>query len=176
MGLGKAFLFSILALVGINFIFTIIYFAFVSGFPTLFTNIQNAPLMIIYYLFGALISFPHIIFEWTIAQPFFGTLDLAHLIFGIAYLVALIIPAILAGKFGESKAQCFGGWLLTAFVSTVIIIIGIFLSNSFRNELNLVYGWASTIDVLLINILISCTINIFFYGFFAVLVSKIEYY
>jgi len=176
MGFAKAFLFSMLALVGINFIFTIIYFAFGPGFNILIFNIQTYPLMIFYYLFGSIISYPHIIFEWTIAQPFFGGFDLPDLILGIGYLVASIIAAILAGKFGESKGQCFSGWLLTAVISTGLVIIGVLFSNFFKNELSIVYGWASTIDVLLINIIISCAINILFYGFFAVLISKTEYY
>ena len=176
MGFGKAFLFSILAFVGLNFIFTIIYYAIGPGFDSLFATIQNHPLMIFYYLFGSIISFPSVIFNWTIAQPFFGSLVLTDLILGIGYLAALIIAAILAGKFGESKGQCFGGWLLTAIISTVLVISGVFLSDFFKTELNTVYVWAMTIDVLLINIIISCTINIVFYGFFAVLVSKTEYY
>lgn len=57
MGFGKSFLLSLVAFVGLNFIFTILYF-FIdvgqpdAGFDTLMDNIQNAPLMIIYYLFG----------------------------------------------------------------------------------------------------------------------------
>jgi hypothetical protein len=176
MGFGKSFLFSILAFVGLNFIFTILYFAFGPGFDTLLFNIQNFPLMIIYYLFGSIISFPSIIFNWTIAQPFFGSLVLTNLILGIGYLASLILAAILAGKFGESKGQCFSGWLLTAIISSVLVIIGVFLSDFFKNTLFNVYGWPIAIDVLLINIIISCTINIVFYGFFAVLVSRIEYY
>ncbi len=176
MGFAKAFLFSMLALVGINFIFTIIYFAVGPGFDELFFNIQTYPLMIFYYLFGSIISYPHIIFEWIITQPFFGSFLLPNLILGIGYLVALIIAAILAGKFGESKGQCFSGWLLTAVISTGLVIIGVLISNFFKAELNIVYGWGSTIDGLIINIIISCAINILFYGFFAVLMSKTEYY
>jgi hypothetical protein len=175
MGFAKAFLFSMLALVGINFIFTIIYFAFGPGFDILFFNIQTYPLMIFYYLFGSIISYPHIIFEWIIAQPFFGSFVLPDLILGIGYLVALIIASILAGKFGEGKGQCFSGWLLTAVISTALVIIGVLISNFFKATLSTVYGWV-TIDVIIINIIISCTINILFYGFFAVLMSKTEYY
>ena len=51
MGFGKAFLFSILAFVGLNFIFTIIIYAFGLGFDVLFTTIQTAPFTIIYFLF-----------------------------------------------------------------------------------------------------------------------------
>jgi hypothetical protein len=173
MGFGKAFLFSLIAFVGINFIITIIYYAF-TGFNQLITNIQLYPLMILYYLFGSIISTPSVIFNWTIANPFLlGDMDM--LILGLGHLVAPIIAAILAGRFSESKIQSFGGWLLTAVISTAAVIIAAWLSPFTANTLILTYVWAST-DVILILAIISCLINIVFYGFFALLLSKEEYY
>jgi hypothetical protein len=173
MGFGKAFLFSILAFVGLNFIFIIIYFAIVPGIDVLFNFIQLYPLMIIYYLFGSIISTPSILFNWTITEPFlFSTMD--NLIFGLGYLAALTIAAILAGRFGDSKSSSFGAWLLTASISTALIIIGAWLSPFFQNILLLTYGW--TLDMILILAIISCLINVIFYGFFALLLSKVEYY
>ncbi|NVM34447.1 MAG: hypothetical protein HWN81_02555 [Candidatus Lokiarchaeota archaeon] len=177
MGFGKAFLLSLTAFVGINFIFTIIYYALSPGleFGDLFDTIQGAPLMILYYLFGSIICTPFTIFNWTIAQPYLGNFDLAFLILGLGYLIAPIIAAILAGRFGESKGQCFGGWLLTAVISIVPVFIGVFLSATFQTILSTTYFWGS-LDVILISSIISCVINIVFYGFFALLFSKIEYY
>jgi hypothetical protein len=173
MGFGKAFLFSLIAFVGINFIFTIIYYAF-TGFNQLIFVIQNYPLMILYYLFGSIISTPSAIFNWTIADPFlFNNMDM--LILGLGHLVAPLIAAILAGRFGESKIQSFGGWLLTAVVSTASVIIAAWLSPFTANTLTTTYVWAST-DVILILAIISCLVNIVFYGFFALLLSKEEYY
>lgn len=183
MGFGKAFLFSITAFVGLNFIFTIIYYAIhPSGFGYLFTTIQNAPLMILYYLFGSILSIPSIIFDWIIVSPVLGTFSLPNLILGIGFLVALIITAILAGRFGESKGQCIGGWILTAVISTVLVIIGALLSPTIQIEISTIYGWwplpppLAPFELILIFPIISFLINILFYGFFALLVSKIEYY
>ena len=175
MGFGKAFLISIASFVGLNFIFTIIYYAIGDGFNVLFFNIQTYPLMILYYLFGSIISTPYILLDWTIAQPFLGNFDLTVLILGLGYLAALIISAILAGRFGESKGQCFGAWVLTAAISTVSVIIAAFVSPFTQSTLLTMYGLAS-FNELLIFIIISCIINMVFYGFFALLVSKIEYY
>ena len=69
MGFGKAFLFSIVALVGLNFIFTIVYYAFGPGFNSLFATIESAPLMILYYLFGSIVSTPYVILNWTFVSP-----------------------------------------------------------------------------------------------------------
>jgi len=182
MGFGKAFLLSIAAFVGLNFIFTIIYFALGDGFDVLFDNIQKAPLIILYYLFGSIVSTPFYIFNVTIVQPFLGyTFVLETFLFWLGFLIAPIIAAILAGRFGESKIQCFGGWVLTAVISTVSVIIAALLSDITQGTLlNLptLAGFLALADFdeLLIFAIVSCVINVFFYGFFALLVSKIEYY
>ncbi|MFX1390193.1 MAG: hypothetical protein ACFE9Z_09045 [Promethearchaeota archaeon] len=175
MGFGKAFLFSLLAFIGINFIFIIIYYAFVPtlGLDILFTYIQQYPILIVYFLFGPILSTPTNIFNWTIAEPFlYYSMD--NLIIGLGYLIALLIAAILAGRFGESKIQSFGAFLLTATISTTLVIVGVFLEPAFQAILTLTYGWV--LDDILVLAIISCLINVLFYGFFAVLLSKVEYY
>ena len=173
MGFGKAFLFSLIAFVGINFIFTIISYAFI-GFNQLIFIIQNYPLMILYYLFGSVISTPSAIFNWTIAEPFLSS-NMNMLILGLGHLTAPLIAALLAGRFGESKSQSFGGWLLTAVISTASVIIAAWLSPYTTNTLITTYVWPSADDILVLAI-ISCLVNIVFYGFFALLLSKEEYY
>ncbi|MDX1797567.1 MAG: hypothetical protein R3255_02855 [Candidatus Lokiarchaeia archaeon] len=172
MGFGKAFLISLIAFVGINFIFTIIYYAFI-GFAQLINDIQSDPIMILYYLFGSIISTPSTILNWTIAEPFLSQ-NMDMLILGLGHLVAPLIAAILAGRFGESKSQSFGGWLLAAVISTASVIIAAWLNPATANKLNTIYVWPLN-DVLVLAI-ISCLVNIVFYGFFALLLSKEEYY
>ncbi|MFW9877987.1 MAG: hypothetical protein ACFFG0_33305 [Candidatus Thorarchaeota archaeon] len=175
MGFGKSFLLSLTAFVGLNFIVSILYFALDPGIDMLMDNIQNAPLMIIYYLFGAVTSVPFNNFDWAIVQPLFNE-DTSFLILSLGYLVAPIIAAILAGRFAESKFQSFAGWLLTVTISTVMVIIGVFLSPTLELEFsNFFYNWTD-FELILIYLIISCVINIVFYSFFALLVSKTEYY
>ena len=175
MGFGKSFLLSLVAFIGLNFIVSILYFALDVGFDTLMDNIQNAPLMIIYYLFGSVTSVPSNNMDWAIVQPLFNE-DNTFLILSLGYLVAPIIAAILAGKFAESKFQGFAGWLLTVIVSTVAVVIGVFLSPTLELEFGkLFYNWTG-FELILIYIVISCVVNIVFYSFFALLVSKTEYY
>lgn len=175
MAFGKAFLLSIAAFVGLNFIFTIIYYALGPGFDVLFNNIQLYPLIILYYLFGSIISTPSIIFNYIIFQPILGGFVLESFLFWLGYLITPIIAAILAGRFGESKIQCFGAWTLTAVISTVSVIIATLLSNFTQTTLLNLY-FLTSFNELLIFAIISCVINILFYGFFALLLSKIEYY
>ncbi|MFW9878299.1 MAG: hypothetical protein ACFFG0_34895, partial [Candidatus Thorarchaeota archaeon] len=130
---------------------------------------------IIYYLFSAITSVPFNNLEWAIVQPLFNG-DTTFWILGLGYLVAPLIAAILAGIFAESKFQSFAGWLLTVIISSVTVIIGVFLSPTVELEFsNLFYNWIG-IELILIYLVISCVINIVFYSFFALLVSKTEYY
>lgn len=181
MGFGKAFILSLTAFIGLNFIFTIVYHALGADFDTLFDSIQQDPLLILYYLFGSIVIPPFLIFNLTIVQPFLGTFVLETFLLWLGFLIAPIIAAILAGKFGESKGQCFGGWALTAIISTVAVIIAAFLNTATQNLLlNLPTAAGmpamTVFDQLLIFAIVGCVINIIFYGFFALLVSKIEYY
>lgn len=189
MGFGKSFLLSLIAFVGLNFVFTLLNVVITGGFDTLMTTIQNAPLMIIYYLFGSVSSVPLTNMDWAIAQPLFNN-DMNFLILGIGFIVAPLIAAILAGKFAESKLQGFSGWLLTVVVSTVVVAIGVFLSPSFQATLKsstyleffttyfpaLLLPGSGGFEMILVFLLIACVINIIFYGFFALIVSKTEYY
>lgn len=180
MVFGKAFLLSLVAFVGLNFLFAILSLAFGPGIGALLdifnpTSPNYAPLMLIFHLFGSIISTPSIIFNYIIFQPFLGNFILEIFLFGLGYLITPIIAAILAGRFGESKIQCFGAWALTAVISTVTVIIAVLLSPFTRTILLNLYVLAS-FEQLLIFAIISCVINILFYGFFALLLSKIEYY
>jgi hypothetical protein len=186
MGFGKSFSLSLVAFVGLNFIFTILYFLIDvgqpdAGFDVLMDNIQDDPLMIIYYLFGSVTSVPSNNLDWAIFQPLFNE-ESAYLIFSLGYLAAPIIAAILAGKFAESKFQGFAGWMLTVIISTVAVVIGVFLNQTleseFTNPFYAFFIWPSpiTVESILIYLVISCIVNIVFYSFFALLVSKTEYY
>ncbi len=180
MAFGKAFLLSLVAFVGLNFIFSIISLALGPGIGVLLDifnpgSLNYAPLMLVFYLFGSIVSTPSLIFNYIIFQPFLGSFVLEIFIIWLGYLITLIIAAILAGKFGESKIQCFGAWALTAVISTVSVIIASVISPFTQNELLTKY-LLSSFNELLIFAIISCLINILFYGFFALLLSKIEYY
>ncbi|MFX1311476.1 MAG: hypothetical protein ACFFHD_02545 [Promethearchaeota archaeon] len=178
MGFGKAFLLSLVAFVGLNFLFTILYYSLspLVEFDDLFSTIEAAPLMILYYLFGSILSFPFYNFNWVIITPILNE-NTDYLVLGLGYLIAPLVAAILAGHFGESKVQCFSGWLLTAVISSVVLIIVALLglSQTLQNTLETTYGWTSE-DAILTNALISCLINFVFYSFFALIMFKTEYY
>ncbi len=175
MGFGKAFLLSLVAFVGLNFIFTILYYLLSPvGFDDLLSSIKAAPLMILYYLFGSIVSIPFNNLNWLVIDPLLNN-NMDNLLLGLGYLIAPLVAAILAGNFGESKLQCFSGWLLTAIISSVVVILGALLSLTFQDTLDTTFGWASFQEIVA-NITLSCLINIVFYSFFALMIFKTEYY
>ena len=185
MGVGKSFLLSLVAFVGLNFIFVILYFLIDlgqpdAGFDNLMDAIQNTPLMIGFYLFGPITSTPSLNLNQAIIQPLFPPGEIMYLIRGLGFMIAPLIAAILAGRFAESKLQGFAGWLLTVVVSAATTIAIVFVEDSlgfssFQGTLLTLYGWVG-FEEILVYVLISAVINIIFYGFFALLASKTEYY
>ncbi len=172
MAFAKAFLLSLVVYVGINFLFLIIYSLINNTLDTLFTILQTAPLMILYYLFGPITILPSDSIALIVN---FDPFVLSILISGIGFLIAPLLAAILSGRFGESKAEAFGGWLLTAAISAVMIIIAMFFSGTVEGILSLLYMTSSQTTIL-IYVLISFFINFVGFGFFALLVCNTEYY
>ena len=172
----KSFLLSLVAYVGINFLFLIISSLIAGTFDTLFSIFtpgpSYAPLLILYYLFGPITILPSISIA---AITSFSPFVLSVLIGGIGYLIAPLIAAILSGVFSESKGEASGGWLLTAIISAGMIILAMVLSPAVEAILFLTYSTSSLIPTL-IWILISFFINFIGFGFFALLVCKTEYY
>jgi len=172
MVFAKAFLLSLAAYVGINFLFLIISSLISDTLDILFSVLETAPLMILYYLFGPITTLPS---RSLILIVNFDPFVLSILIRGIGLLIAPLIAAILSGSFGESKAEAFGGWLLTAAISAGMIILAVFLSGTVEGILSLFYSTSSQMTIL-IYVLISFFINFIGFGFFALLVCKTEYY
>ena len=173
MVFAKAFLLSLAAYVGINFLFLIISSLISDSLDSLFSVLETAPLMILYYLFGPITTLPS---RSLVAIVNFDPFVLSILISGIGLLIAPLIAAILSGSFGESKVEAFGGWLLTAAISAGMIILAFFLSGTVEGELSSLYGPGLSQMTILIYVLISFFINFVGFGFFALLVCKTEYY
>lgn len=169
----KSFLLSLAVLVGVNFLFIILSSFINDTIDILFSVFESgpnyAPLMILYYLFGSITMVP------SISIGIIVNFELNTLIVGIGYVLAPLIAAILSGRFGESKAEAIGGWLLSAGISAGAIIIGLFLSPTVEGFLAVLYGTTSQMTIL-INVCISLFINFLAYGFFALLICKTEYY
>ncbi len=163
IGLGKALGFSLLAFIGLNFLFIIIAETVGGTLESLFSAISSDPLIIITILFAPIIYLPGNVITSLYAQISFGIID-ASLIRSIGFLVSPFVAALVAGRTGESKGGSFGGWMITALIGSAA-----------WGVLAFVYLGPNPI-VLLIGYVLHGVVYGIFYGCFALLFSKPEMY
>jgi hypothetical protein len=159
MGLGKALGFSLLALIGLNFLFVIITQTINEQLNPLFSDISSDPLIILLIFFGPLIIMPGFVFSSIFGQISTGIIS-PMLIQSIGFIVSPFVASLIAGRTGENKGGSFGGWMITAMISASALGILAFISPA----------------TLLITFLISGAVNGVFYGCFSLLFTKEEMY
>ena len=172
MGLGKALGFSLLALIGLNFLFVIIAQTISGDLNLLFSNISSDPLIILLIFFGPFINMPGTVFSSIYAQILLG-INGPMLIESIGFIVSPFVASLIAGRTGEKKGGSFGGWMLTAMISAAALGILAFISSA-----TLMYYSIPVPDpsLILILFLMSGAVNGVFYGCFSLLFTKEEMY
>ena len=169
MGLGKALGFSLLAYVGLNFLFVIISYTISGGLNLLFSAITSNPLMILLIFFGPIREVPGVEIFNLYGLISSGTYD-ATLIQAIGVIVTPFVASIVAGRTGGSKGSSLGGWMITCLISSSALGVLGFISPS-------TLGFTAADAVMfLITVSISAAINGVFYGCFALLFTKTEMY
>jgi len=164
IGLGKALGFSLLAFIGLNFLFIIITYTISGDLNTLFSDITANPLIIVTILFAPIIFLPgNVIILGIFAPISSGTID-ASLIQFVGFLVSPFVAALVAGRTGESKGGSFGGWMIAALISSAAWGVLAFIIP------------APNPIMLLIEYMLNGVVYGIFYGCFALLFSKSEMY
>lgn len=176
MGFGKAFGFSLLAFIGVNFLFVIITETISGNLNALFANIASDPLILLILFFGPIINYPFAVFSSFYNIAVTAPFDIYLLIQAIGFFVAPFLAAIIAGRTGETKGGSFGGWALTAMLSAVGIGILVFINPSTLLNLGITVTPPTAIQIFVVDILIAGAVNMVFYGCFALLFTKTEYY
>ena len=126
MGFGKAFGFSILAFIGLNFAFFLLAYGIEGVLMTYFASISVYPSNTLAMFLGPIVSaqFPLIMTSQLTAWVT-GTFPVVagDIILFIGYIVAPIIAAFLSGRFGENKVQAFFGWFTTVMICAAVVAI-----------------------------------------------------
>ena len=169
MGFGKSFGFSLLTYIGMNFLFVIIAYTVSGDLNTLFSDITANPLIILLVLCGPIINFPGTVILG-IYNAILGPIVPDLLIQLVGYIVSPFIAAIVAGRVGGKNGASFGGWFLTCILCALAVGI-LFLSPATLAY----YALTPTIGTLVVAIIGGIT-NGIFYGAFALLFTKTEYY
>jgi len=176
IGLIKALGFSLLAFIGLNFLFIIIAKTLSGDLNSLFSAISSNPLIIIVVLFEPLIIIlspvpgiltlePHM--PGTVITLIYGQISLgsydAILIQSIGFIVSPFVAALVAGRTGDGKGGSFGGWMIAALIGAAALSVLAFIQ---------------LVDPLMIIILfmLGGVVNGVFYGCFALLFAKSEMY
>jgi len=170
MGLGKALGFSLLAFLGLNFLFIIIAETISGNLNLLFSDISSNPLIILLIFFGPIINMPGSVFSSIYLQISSGTIG-SSLIQSIGFIISPFVASLIAGRTGDNKGGSFGGWMITAMISAVALGI-----LAFINPATLLYYGILVADpsVTLISFLMSGAVNGVFYGCFSLLFTKEE--
>jgi len=171
MGLGKALGFSLLTLIGLNFLFVIITETITGDLNPLFIDISSNPLIILLIFFGPIVSMPGS--ESSFFAQISSGMTVPMLIQSIGFIVSPFVASLIAGRTGENKGGSFGGWMITAMISAVALGILAFIHTATLSY----YGITETDPiVVLISFLISGAVNGVFYGCFSLLFTKEEMY
>ncbi|MFW9949959.1 MAG: hypothetical protein ACFFKA_07530 [Candidatus Thorarchaeota archaeon] len=185
MGFGKAFGFSLLAYIGLSFLFIVITETLSGNLNPLFNDISSNPLIIFLIFFGNTVQLPSTVFISIYGQITIGAIDY-NLIRSIGYIVTPLVAALVAGRVGENKAGSFGGFFLTSVIGSIILGILAYLSTALMvysgfliiDPVFLGYFGISVIDptTTLIILVLAGAVNGIFYGAFSLMFTKTEYY
>jgi len=172
LGLGKALGFSLLAYIGLNFLFVIITETISGDLNLLFSNITSDPLIILLIFFGPITIMPGTVVNSLYVKIAFGTFDMS-LISTIGHIVTPFLASIVAGRTGGSKGASFGGWMIACLIGSSALAV-----LAFINPITLLYYGIVVVNpiIFLIEISVSAAVNGVFYGCFALLFTKTEMY
>jgi len=91
----------------------------------------------------------------------------------IGFIVSAFLGGLIAGRTGEKKGGSFGGWFLTSMLSAAALVLLLFLSPG---TLATLIGPIIDPIPILVLFLVNGVIMGIFYGCFALLFTKTEYY
>ena len=125
MGFGKAFGFSILAFIGLNFAFFLLAYGIEGLLMPYFASIAAYPSQILGLLLGPIVwgQFPLIMTSEFVSWFSGGPIAAGDIILFIGFIVAPVIAAFLAGRFGENKIQTFFAWFTTVMICAAVVAI-----------------------------------------------------
>ena len=106
-----------------------------------------------------------------------GNIVLALTILFIGYFITQIVSSFLAGRLSESRGKAFGAWFLTSVVCGLLLLLltisGNYTTTATLSGSAILFG--SSMEFLILLILLASLINGIFYGCIALLALKSIY-
>ncbi|MFX1366053.1 MAG: hypothetical protein ACFFCE_18345 [Promethearchaeota archaeon] len=162
---GRAFIFSLIVFLVLNFLFYIISFAIGDILDSVFDTIADHPSSSVF-----LLIYPSRYFPWELITNSVDASSFAFKFFYMAGLISFIIAAIVAGLMGSNIGESIGGWMITA-ICYMLMFIAIISIDDFN--LNYISFTATLIDGI-IRILITGTVNALIFGLLVILIALIK--
>jgi len=160
--LGRAFIYSLIALFIMVFLFTVISYALNDDMYILIDSITAYPFLIIYHLTKAFTFFPWYLIELI-------SVGTGYMLYYIGVFVALIIASIIAGISGGDIPKSLGGWILTSICCIVLLMAGAYVEAMVKQ-----YICATcTVEEAIVDVLITGATNLLIFGGVTLIVAAI---
>ena len=163
--LGRAFIFSFLVFILLNFLFYIIGYSIAGMVDIVLDRIAAHPSHAIYLMVNPAQYFP-----WEILSLFSSTGILGFQIRYLGGFISYILAAIIAGLMGGDIGKSFGGWILSVICSIVlfIVIMGV-------DDYNLSYiSFTSTFVEGIVVVAIASAVNALIFGALVILIALLK--
>ncbi len=159
----RAFIFSLIAFLVLNFLFYIITYSLADMLAAVFNPIAAHPTHSIY-----LLVYPSQYFPWVLIEYFISSATIAFKILYIGGFISFVIAV--AGLMGGDIKNSLVGWFLTAICYMLLFIIIISIDQF---NLNYISFTATLIDGIVI-ILIGGTVNAIIFGVLVFIIALIK--
>jgi len=163
--IGRAFIFSFLVFIALNFLFYIIGYSIVGMVDLLLDRIAAHPTHVIY-----LMTFPSKFFPWEILSEFISAGTFGFQLIYLGGFISFIIAAIIAGLMGGNIGKSFGGWIFTIICSILLFIVIIAIDDFNLNYINFT---ATLIDGIVI-LAIAGAINGLIFGAIVIIIALLK--
>ena len=161
----RAFLFSLLVFLALNFLFFFIAYAVEGILDLPLDRIADHPTYSIYA-----ITYPASHFPWELIERFINVLALGFKMLYLAGFITYLIAALIAGFMGGSIGNAFIGWLIA---SGSIILLMIFMISIDPFNLSFICG-ACTLDQGIVSVLITGLVDTLIFGALVFIIALIK--
>jgi len=123
--LSRAFIFSFIAVIALNFLFYIIGYSILGTLDIHFTRASSHPTYIVLWF-----TYPYTYFPWELvidAMTRDPSIHIGLIIMDIGLIASLAVGSIVAAIFGGDFSNSLGGWLLTSLACIIAILVIIFV-------------------------------------------------
>lgn len=161
----RAFIFSLLVFIVLNFLFFFICYAVEDILDLPLGRIADHPTYSIYA-----ITYPASYFPWELIERFINVLSFGFKLLYLGGFISFLIAALIAGLMGGSIGNAFIGWLMA---SGSIIILMIFMISIDPFNLNYIC-FTCTLEGGIMMVLITELINALIFGALVLIIALMK--